>query len=92
MVAKQNRYGGCDMPNLTVKNIPEYLYTDLKRYAKMNHRSLNSEIIVCIEKAIRSSRISPEESLVRARQLRAKTARHPITDEDFNQAKNIGRP
>ncbi len=92
MVAKRNRYGGCDMPNLTVKNIPEDLYTHLKRYAKMNRRSLNSEIIVCIEKAIRSSRISPEVSLARARQLRAKTARHPITDKDFNQAKNIGRP
>ncbi len=34
------------MPNLTVKNIPEDLYTHLKRYAKMNRRSLNSEIIM----------------------------------------------
>ncbi len=91
-MAKRNRYGGCNMPNITVKNIPEDLYTNLKRYAKMNRRSLNSEVIICIEKVVRSSRISPEVSLVRARQLRAKTAQNPITDEDFNQAKNIGRP
>ena len=80
------------MPTLTVKNIPEDLYTQLKHYAAINRRSLNSEILVCIEKVIRSSRIPPEISLTRARQLRAKTAKNPISEKDFNQAKMVGRP
>jgi len=80
------------MPTLTIKNIPDDLYAQLKRHAEMNRRSLNSEVIVCIERAIRSRRISPEVALARARRLREKTARYPITDSEFNQAKMMGRP
>jgi hypothetical protein len=91
MVAKWNRCGGSDMPTLTVKNIPDDLYAQLKRLAEMNRRSLNSEIIVCIERAVRGNRIQPAASLVRARELREKTARYPITDDEFNEAKMMGR-
>jgi len=48
------------MPTLTIKNIPEDLYTQLKRHAEINRRSLNSEVILCIERAIHSRRIQPE--------------------------------
>ena len=80
------------MPTITVKNIPEELYAQLKRSAALNRRSLNSEILVYIEKALRSQKINPEDLLVRARQLRAKTEKYPISDEAFNQAKMVGRP
>jgi len=80
------------MPTLTVKNIPDELYMQLKRHAELNRRSLNSEIIVCIERAVRSRRIQPDVILTRARRLRAKTAQYPITDDEFNEAKTIGRP
>ena len=80
------------MPTLTIKNIPEDLYTQLKRYAEINRRSLNSEVILCIERALHSRRMSPEEYTARARRLRAKTARHPINDDEFNTAKGVGRP
>ncbi len=80
------------MPTLTIKNIPEDLYIQLKRYAEINRRSLNSEVILCIERAIRSRRVQPEDYLPRARQLREKTKQHPITDEAFNLAKTTGRP
>lgn len=80
------------MATLTVKNIPDDLYAQLKRHAAMNRRSLNSEIIVCIERAVRSSRFLPEETLVRARALREKTAAYSITDDEFNEAKAMGRP
>ena len=80
------------MPTLTIKNIPEDLYMQLKRYAEINRRSLNSEVILCIERAIRSRRIQPEVYLARARQLREKTMQHPITDDEFNAAKMVGRP
>ncbi len=79
------------MPTLTIKNIPEDLYAQLKRRAEMNRRSLNSEVIVCIEQAVRSRRVSPEIVLERARRLREQTAQYPITDDEFNQAKTMGR-
>ena len=79
------------MPTLTVKNIPDDLYAQLKRSAELNRRSLNSEIIVCIEQAVRSRRVQPEEALLRARALREKTAQYHITDDEFNQAKEAGR-
>jgi len=80
------------MPTLTIKNIPEDLYIQLKRQAKLNRRSLNSEVILCIEQAIRSRKIKPEEYLVKAQLLREKTALYPITDDEFSTAKRVGRP
>ena len=80
-----------DMATVTVKNIPDDLYKRLKSVAEINRRSINSEIIVCIEHAITSSRISPEKVLESARYLRELTRGHPISDEEFNQAKVEGR-
>jgi antitoxin FitA len=79
------------MPTLTIKNIPDDLYSQLKRYAEMNRRSLNSEVIVCIERAVRSRKVSPEVALEKARNLRIKTKQHPISDGEFTQAKTLGR-
>jgi hypothetical protein len=80
------------MPTITVKNIPPDLYEKLKRAAELSHRSINSEIIACIERAVRSQPIDPDLLLANARRLRRKTASHPITDDEFLRAKNAGRP
>jgi plasmid stability protein len=80
------------MPNVTVKNIPEALYERLKAFAEANRRSINSEIIVCIERSVASRRIDPDEVIVSARRLRQLTAQHIITDAEFQQAKSAGRP
>ena len=80
------------MATLTIKNIPEDLYAQLKRYAEINRRSLNSEVILCIERVIRSRKVQPEVYLARARQLRKKTMEHTITDDEFSKAKSAGRP
>ena len=80
------------MPTLTLKNIPDDLYTQLKEYARINRRSINSEIIVCIEKTVRSNRIVHETILTKARNLRESTSQYTITDEEFDQAKTAGRP
>ena len=79
------------MPTITVKNIPPELYERLRQAAAANHRSLNSEIIVCIEQVVGSNRIQPEEILARARGLREKTAGYSITDDEFTRAKSAGR-
>jgi plasmid stability protein len=79
------------MPNITVKNIPSDLYQRLKEAAQANRRSLNSEIIACIEQAVSSQPIDPEAFILRARQLREKTAQYKLTEEEINRAKNEGR-
>ena len=75
------------MATVTVKNIPDELYARLKSVALINRRSINSEIIMCIERAVVSRQINPETILEKARQLRKLTAKHPIGNEKFNQAK-----
>ncbi len=80
------------MPTITVKNIPPDLYERLRRSAAANRRSINSEIIVCIEQAVRSSKVDVEEVLAEARRLREKTAGYEITDEELTRAKSAGRP
>ena len=79
------------MATVTVKNIPDDIYERLKAVAEINRRSINSEIIVCIENAVASRRIDPEKVLESARHLRELTAKHPIKDEEFNQVKAEGR-
>ena len=78
------------MATVTVKNIPDELYERLKTVAEINRRSINSEIIVCIENSVTSRRINPDEVLENARRLRQLTASHRISDEEFNQAKAEG--
>ena len=80
------------MTTITVKNIPAELYERLKATAQANRRSVNSEIIVCIEQAVAHHPIEPEAMLARARRLRRLTQGAPITDADFSQAKGTGRP
>jgi len=70
------------MPTITVKNIPSDLYEHLKQSAKDNRRSINSEIIVCIERAVRSRSADSEAPVARGQQLREQTTGYLIdTDE-----------
>ncbi len=80
------------MATVTVKNIPDKLYARLKSIAVINRRSINSEIIMCIDRAVVSRPIDPAKILEEARQLRKLSANHPIEDEEFSQAKAKGRP
>lgn len=57
--------------NITLKNIPDELYDKLKETAQINHRSLNSEVIFCLERVLYPVRISTEERLERARKIRS---------------------
>ena len=79
------------MATITVKNIPNDIYERLKSVAEANRRSINSEIIVCIENAVMSRRLDTEAILTNARKMRQLTAQSPISEEKFNQAKAKGR-
>jgi len=84
---------GCQMRAITVKNIPDNLYQRLKQSATENRRSINSEILVCIERTVQSQKHeSVNDILARARQLRQKTKGHVLTDRKFSEMKTAGRP
>lgn len=79
------------MPSITVKNIPDSIYNKLKQQAQAQHRSMNSEIIACLERSVEPNRASPDEILLQARLLRKK-ARGSLTAEEIQDAIDQGRP
>jgi plasmid stability protein len=48
------------MATITLKNIPEQLHKKIKQRAIEHHRSLNNEIISCLERALGSSPVDTE--------------------------------
>jgi len=80
------------MPAITLKNIPDILYSQLKEAAQTHHRSLNSEILYCVERTLGTHKIDVSEQLTMARTLREKTAANPITNDELTAVKNKGRP
>jgi len=80
------------MPAITLKNIPESLYVQLKTAARVHHRSLNSEILYCVERTLGTHKINVSEHIDVARKLRAKTAQQNLTDQELDDFKNDGRP
>ena len=79
------------MPALTLKNIPDDLYDCLKEAARAHRRSLNSEILYCVERMLVPYKIDASDHLAMARKLREKTATYTLTDEIIDTAKNDGR-
>lgn len=80
------------MPALTIKNIPELLYQQLRTAAELHRRSINSEVIVCLEKTLAATKITPTDRLSRIEQLRAGIKTNNITAEDIELAINSERP
>jgi plasmid stability protein len=80
------------VPTFTVKSIPEELYRRLKQNAAENRRSLNSEVIVCLERSLNGKRVNPEAVLARAGKLRRQLALPPLTESLLRAAKSGGRP
>ena len=80
------------MASLTIKNIPAELYEHLKNRAKEHRRSINSEVIVCLEHAIRGRRVEPEAFLSRVETLQSQLSAPPLTDDILRKAKETGRP
>ncbi len=80
------------MASMTLKNVPDELYLQLKESADLHRRSLNSEAIVCLQRALQSERLDPKTLLARARVLRSQTPNLFVTDEEIQKAKEAGRP
>jgi antitoxin FitA len=77
---------------LTLKNIPDDVYTRLKVAAQTHRRSLNSEAIVCLETVLLPSRTTTPERLEYARKLRAELGGATFVADDIGALKRDGRP
>lgn len=80
------------MPNINVKNLPRDIHRRLKERAKRNHRSLNSELIACLQEAVMPRRIDPDEAAERIRALRSRFRGPPLEDGDIARLKAERRP
>ena len=63
------------MATLTVKNVPDLLVRRLKARATLHRRSLNREVIACLEALAQAAPVDPEALLARAREVRRAPAR-----------------
>jgi plasmid stability protein len=79
------------MRAITVKGIPDDLYERLKKRAGEERRSINSEILVCIERALNEEDIRSASVREIAAEYRAKTRRFPLKDAIIDRVKNEGR-
>lgn len=79
------------MATITLKNIPDDLYNQLKQAAKAHHRSVNSELIFCLEKVLQPRQYTAAEHLASAREIRERVTEFKVTEADLQAAKNEGR-
>ena len=80
------------MASITLKNIPDDLYARLKAAAQAHHRSINSELIHCLETALKPRAVSPEERLERLHRIRPDIEPSTVSAEEIEQAIDEGRP
>ena len=78
------------MASITIKSLPPALHERLKDIARRHHRSLQNEIIACLERHAQSLPRSKAELMADAARLRDKL---PYLDHDLiDEFKRSGRP
>ena len=76
---------------LTLNNVPDAVYEQLKRSAQAHQRSLDSEAIVQLEAALLPRKTDSQQSLARARELRAALVGKDFSAADIEAFKREGR-
>jgi plasmid stability protein len=79
------------MPSITIKNIPQELYEKLKTTASLNHRSLNNEMINCLESVLMPRRLSVADKLLRAKRIRTQFSTDVFNPDEIKKAIEEGR-
>ena len=80
------------MATLTIKNVPQPLVDRLKSLAVLHRRSLNHEVITCLETAAQATPLDPESLLARVREVRRAPVRFRLTDRALTRLRQAGRP
>lgn len=79
------------MPTLTIKGLPENLYRRLKDQAEAHRRSLNGEVIVCLERAVAGGPVDPEAWLEDVEAFRAGLKGRALSRAQVRRARTSGR-
>ncbi len=80
------------MATLTIKNLPDPLYAQLKARAAEHRRSINSEAILAVERALTDARAGDPANLLAAlRRSRARLKGVYLTDRELRTARKSGR-
>lgn len=82
---------GLDMATVTFKNIPDDLYEQLKQSAKAHHRSVNSELIHCLEKTFKPTPVSAAALAEKALAVRSRVTALQLDVDEINAARSQGR-
>ena len=80
------------MPAITLKNIPDELYVQIKRSASLNYRSINGEILYRLHHSLGHKPIDPELLLLRISKLQKTVMIPKLTNKILKLAKTEGRP
>lgn len=78
------------MANVTIKNMPDRLYSIVKSLAKSHQRSINNELILRIQKSVGSEMLDPEKIRAQAREFR-KQIKVRLSPAEIEKAINRGR-
>jgi antitoxin FitA len=77
--------------SITLKGIPDAVYERLKVSASVHHRSLNSEVIACLEAQLMPRQISALEHLAAIRSTRERLPADAFDHDDVDRLKRQGR-
>jgi hypothetical protein len=80
------------MPAITLKNIPNELYDQIKKSAAMNYRSINGEILFRLHHSLGHKPIDPVLLVQRISKLQERLTMPLLTEETLKLAKADGRP
>lgn len=78
------------MNNITVRNIPDRIHKKLKKRSELSRRSINSEIIACLEEVLLTGKNEVEDVLKRSKEIR-KNLSFEVTLDELEEAKSYGR-
>jgi antitoxin FitA len=76
---------------LTLKGIPDDVYDRLKLSAEANRRSLNSEVVACLESLLLPKKTTAVQHLAAIRAVRARLTKNAFKHEDIDRIKRAGR-
>lgn len=80
------------MPALTIKGMSPELLDRLRRQAAAHRRSVNQEVLACLEAQTRGEPFVLAEFLERVRARRTAMAAAPLSAAEIDAAKRMGRP
>lgn len=80
------------MVTLNIENIPEELYEKLKASATAHRRSINGELIYCLETVLMPRKSTAVDRIHRARALRPDIQTGAVSASEILDAIDQGRP